>query len=434
MKHKIITCLALLLATTGFVFANGQNENTSKVDEKTNLVFWNSSPEQPNKSLYQYGTDSYNNSADAKFNINTISTQNDAYKEKLIIAMSSGQCPDFYQTWSGGPMYEYIDSGFAQPLEDLVNNSVLPERLMDVALTQGSYNGHIYGIPTINVAISGIYYNKEIFNEYNIEIPTTIAELENACDTLVSNGIIPFALANKTKWTGSMYFMNLVARKGGLKPFDAAVEGQGSFEDPCFIYAGEKIQEWVKKGYFPEGVNSLSDDDGQAKQLLYQNKAAMECMGSWLTSDLKNDSAEFYQKVGWFKFPVIKDSSADPTIQIGSCGQHFISFNCTGEKLEAAFKAIVHLSDPESVESMVQEGKIPPVKNAKDYITDPITKDILEAANNAASIQLWYDQYLPPAVAQTHLNTCQEIFGLTITPQKAASLLEKSMEEYIKTK
>ena len=65
-----------------------------------------------------------------------------------------------------------------------------------------------------------------------------------------------------------MYFMNLATRYGGLEPFQKAVSGEGTFEDESFVYAGEKIQEWVKKGYFPEGVNSLSEDDGQGKQLL----------------------------------------------------------------------------------------------------------------------------------------------------------------------
>ena len=72
-----------------------------------------------------------------------------------------------------------------------------------------------------------------------------------------------------------MYFMSLAARYGGLEPFQNAVAGTGKFTDDCFIKAGEKIQEWVKNGYFPDGVNSLSEDDGQAKQLMYQETAGM---------------------------------------------------------------------------------------------------------------------------------------------------------------
>ena len=178
--------------------------------------------------------------------------------------------------------------------------------------------------------------DKYMFEQYGLEEPKTLADLENICATLKENGITPFALANGSKWTGSMYFMSLAARYGGLEPFQNAVAGTGKFTDDCFIKAGEKIQEWVNNGYFPDGVNSLSEDDGQAKQLMYQETAGMLLCGSWYTGTFQSDSEEFYQKIGWFPFPAIDGSDADSTIQIGTVGDQFISFNCEGDKLAAA--------------------------------------------------------------------------------------------------
>jgi raffinose/stachyose/melibiose transport system substrate-binding protein len=66
-----------------------------------------------------------------------------------------------------------------------------------------------------------------------------------------------------------MYYMYLVARHSGNEEFDAAYTQEGSFGSEAFIFASDKIQDWVKKGYFPDGVNSLSPDDGQDKALLY---------------------------------------------------------------------------------------------------------------------------------------------------------------------
>ena len=61
----------------------------------------------------------FNENNEDGWTIENVPTQNDKYKEKLVIAMSSGECPDMYTSWSGGPMNEYIDSGYAQPLDDL---------------------------------------------------------------------------------------------------------------------------------------------------------------------------------------------------------------------------------------------------------------------------------------------------------------------------
>lgn len=397
-------------------------------DEDKEIIFWNIGTESPDKDIYAYAVDKFNETTKSGYTITSVPTQNDTYKEKLVIAMSSGECPDMYTSWSGGPMNEYIDAGFAQPIDELFNASDLPDKIMDAAIAQASYNDHIYAVPMSNVSISGIFYNTEIFKEYGLEVPTTISELEAVCDTLVANGITPFALANGSKWTGSMYFMSLAARMGGLEPFTDAVAGTGSFEDASFIYAGEKIQEWVKKGYFPEGVNSLSEDDGQAKQLMYQEKAAMLCCGSWYTGTFATDSPEFYAKIDWFSFPAVDGSAADASIQIGTVGDQFISFNCEGDKLAAAFEgASIYLSE-DSIQFMSDNGKIPPVKNVSDYLKDPVSKKILEAANSASSTQLWYDQYLKPSVAQVHLDTCQELFGLTMTPEEAAAQFQKAMK------
>jgi raffinose/stachyose/melibiose transport system substrate-binding protein len=406
----------------------GKDESSSKDKE---IIFWNIGTESPDKDIMAYAVDKFNLSTESGYKITNVPTQNDSYKEKLVIAMSSGECPDMYTSWTGGPMNEYIDSGFAQPIDELFEGSDIKDKIMDAGIAQGTYKDHLYALPVLNVAISGVYYNTEIFDKYNLKAPTTVSELEKVCDTLVKNKIVPFALANSSKWTGSMYFMNLAARKGGLEPFADAVAGTGSFEDECFIYAGEKLQEWVGKGYFPEGVNSLSEDDGQAKQMMYQESAAMLLCGSWYGGTFKNDSPEFYEKIDWFSFPKVDDSDADASIQIGTVGDQFISFNCKDEKLAAAFECVEYYSSDEAVQFMIEKEKIPPIKGTEAMIKDPVTKKILEAANGASSTQLWYDQYLDPAVAQVHLDTCQELFGLTIKPKEAAEKFQAEMKAYL---
>ena len=93
----------------------------------------------------------------------------------------------------------------------------------------------------------------------------------------------------------------------------------------------KRFRNGLKRDIFPEGVNSLSEDDGQAKQLLYQESAAMFLGGSWNTGTFKSDNEEFYKKIGWFSFPAVDGSDADASIQIGTSG-YFVSFNCEDEK------------------------------------------------------------------------------------------------------
>ena len=428
MKMKKV--LALTLAAAMAV----PMASMSVAAEDNVITYWNIGVESPDKDIIAAAVDYFNANTESGYTVENVAIQNDTYKEKLVVAMSSGECPDVYSNWSGGPMFEYIDSGFAQPLDDLFAESDIKDKLLDAAVAHGSYNGKLYGIPYLNISLAGIFYNKEMFEQYGLEEPTTLAELENICAVLKENGIIPFALANGSKWTGSMYFMSLAARYGGLEPFQKAVAGEGSFTDECFIKAGEKIVEWVNNGYFPEGVNSLSEDDGQAKQLMYQEAAGMLLCGSWYTGTFAADSAEFYEKIGWFPFPAIEGSDADPLIQIGTVGDQFLCINAEGDKLTAAFELVAdHLSDEVTAKTF-SVNKIAPINTAAENITDPVTLEIFEAAQAAPEIQLWYDQYLAPSIASAHLDGLQEVFGLTKTPQEAQEYMQAAMDEYLASK
>lgn len=429
MKMKKVMALVLTAAMVMPMASISASAEEDKV-----ITYWNIATESPDKDIVDKAVEVFNTTTESGYTVESISTQNDTYKEKLVVAMSSGECPDMYSSWSGGPMFEYIDSGFAQPLDELFEASPIKDMLLDAAVAQGTYNGHLYGVSYQNVSLAGVFYNKEMFEKYGLTEPATLAELENICAVLKENGITPFALANGSKWTGSMYFMSLAARYGGLEPFQAAVAGEGSFTDECFIKAGEKIVEWVNAGYFPEGVNSLSEDDGQAKQLMYQETAGMLLCGSWYTGTFASDSAEFYEKIGWFPFPAIEGSEADPLIQIGTVGDQFLSINCTGDKMAAAFECIeAHLSD-EVLALTFGANKIAPIKTAGENITDANVMEIFEAAQAAPSIQLWYDQYLAPSVASAHLDGLQEVFGLTKTPLEAQEYMQAAMDEYLAAK
>ena len=83
---------------------------------------------------------------------------------------------------------------------------------------------------------------------------------------------------------------------------------------------------------------------------------------------------------------------------------------------------------------MVDKGKIPPVKVIEEKVSNPLLKTVIEYANKASNVQLYYAQYLPPAVAQVHLNTMQEVFGLTMEPAEAAKQMQKANQDYLAEK
>lgn len=402
-------------------------------DKEMTITLWDIATEDPGNKIQQGAVDRFMKDY-PNIKVETTHIQNDTYKEKLIIAMSSGQCPDMYIHWGGGPMNEYIKAGFAVPITDLMNNNCDVD-FLDAAIAQSSYKDDIYAVPFGGIGGSGIFYNKTIFAKLGLQVPTTIAELEACCETLKQNGYIPFSLANQNKWTGSMYFMYLATRFGGVEAFNAAVDGSGSFESDAFQYAAETIQKWIKAGYFPDGVNSLNTDDGQDRSLMYTEEAAMMLHGSWQASSMKNDDADWYtQNISYFAFPKLETSTADQSIVVGTSIGNGFSFN-TGtdqDKLNACFVlATKYYNDDIYNQAQLEAGTIPSINGMGDTIQDPCMQQIWANFSSASNVQLWYDQYLPPAVSEAHQSTCQEIFGLTKTPKEANAILQAAMAKYL---
>jgi len=429
---KMVAILLSILMLIAAIPMAATAETLTLSEEPITLTLWDIATEDPQKSIsdaaVQRFMDAYPN-----VTVEVTHTQNDAYKEKLIIAMSSGQCPDIYIHWGGGPMNEYINSGFAADITELFETYNTVDFLPS-AIEQCKYNDKMYAIPYGGIGGCGIFYNKTIFAEIGVEVPTTIAELEAVCDKLIAAGYVPFSLANGSKWTGSMYFMYLATRFGGTEAFAKAVEGTGSFTDEAFMYAASTIQDWVGKGYFPEGVNSLSTDDGQDRQLIYQQKAAMMLHGSWQARSMEADQADWYKaNIGYFAFPALEGSTYPQNIVVGTSIGNGFSFNCDGEKLKAAFiLATQFFNDDIYNQAQLDANTIPSIVGMGDTIQDQCMQQIWADFSAAPQVQLWYDQYLPPEVGEKHKDLCQDIFGLTMTPLEANQALQDAMAAYNK--
>lgn len=423
MKRKLATLISLAVAGS-MIFSVPV---LAEKEEKTKLTLWH----------IQTGTmaSCLENSAERfmeanpQYEVEVIQMQNDSYKQKLSMAMSAGEAPDIYVHWGGSSMIDYVEAGQCADITEFMNQDNYKDEFVDAGIEQCTYNDKIYAVPVENVSVAGIFYNKDVFENYGLEEPKTLKELETICDKLVEEGVAPFALANATKWTGSMYFQYFATRKGGLEPFQNAAAGTGSFEDETFQYAGEKIQEWVDKGYFNEGFNGMDDDSGQARQLFYTGQAAMDLMGSWFPGTVIGENPDFIEKVGFFPFPQLEDSDADQSLCVGTVGDNLYSVSENCKDKEGAFKLIQSLLDEEAQKERKSFGKIVPLKNYK--ADDELTQEILDTVNAASGIQLWYDQYLPSEVAEVHKSTSQEIFGGQKTPEEADTELQKAMQDYL---
>lgn len=395
------------------------------------ITFWHIQNTGTGPEMIQQAVDRYM-ADNPGVTVEVVPMQNDPYKTRIRTAMGAGDPPCVFPSWGGGPLFEYVQAGQAIDLTDYMEADNYLERFVPASLSNVTFDGRIYGVPVENTAIAIFYYNKAIFDRYGLTPPETWSEMLELAQTLIDNGVVPFSLANKTKWTSSMYYMYLVDRLGGPEVFaSAANRTGGSFEDPVFIQAGEMVQELVNMGAFIEGFNGLDYDTGQSRMPMYADQAAMELMGTWQIATYLAENPEFYnEKLGFFPFPAVEGGKGNPSNVVGTVGDNFYHISAACPYPDEAFEMIQYLIDDESVAFRVETGRIPPVVGVADMLTDPILKEVIRLVEEAESVQLWYDQYLPPELGEVHKDAMQALFGLEITPEEAARRHEEAAVKF----
>ena len=116
-------------------------------------------------------------------------SQGTDYWPQLETAIAAGDNPELIMG-NPGLYTSLISEGF---IKDLTGNEVI----QSLGLTAGdmgdvSYQGKWYAYP-IDFKSWGVFYNTQIFEDLGLEVPTTHSELLAVCQTLVDNGIAPWA-------------------------------------------------------------------------------------------------------------------------------------------------------------------------------------------------------------------------------------------------
>lgn len=398
--------------------------------EPITLTLWTGLPEgQPFREVLDNAIARYEE-AYPYVEVNVVSSALDVYKTKFAVAMAAGGTDfDVFQTWGGGQLASYARRGQLLDLTDTINEGDYKDRFSSAAWSFVSADDKIWAMP-IELAVVTVYYNKDLFEANNVSVPETFDDLLGLCTTFSSNGTIPLVLGmNKNPWTGDFFYQYLVTRLGGLDPFRKAVarEPGGTFEDPVFIEAGQKLQQMVDAGCFQEGF--IGAEYPSMRQLFGQEQAAMVLMGTWMPGQIATEYPDFFPKVDYFLFPSVAGGQGGNEI-VGGTNGAFGASKAT-EHPEEAIALIKELASDETAKEIVEiANRLPAVK----YDFDPakVNELTIRVANemyNASGVQLYYDQASTPGLATTHLDLLTALMGKQITPEEHAAEWEAAAKK-----
>jgi len=359
---------------------------------------------------------------------------NDAYKEKIRTSIGSGNSPTLIYSWGGGTLADYVADDAVIDLGDQLKPAL--DRVFESVVDTGRVNGDIYAVPMNQSQPIVLYYNKKLFEEAGISVPSTYAELLDAVETFKSQDVIPIALAGQSVWPELMYIEYLVDRIGGPEVFDAVLAGeQGAWSDPAIVEALTKIQELVDAGAFGEGFASTSADGGGDTALVYTGRAAMVLQGAWVYPNFLKNAPEFMEagKLGYAPFPAVKGGSGDEANLVGNPSNYWsVSAAASEEEQQVAIDYLLaETYSKENVQDFLEIGTVPPLKGIEDEVAAadesgylPFVYDMIKSAPH---FQLSWDQALPPDQAQALLDNLSKIFLGQITPQQFVDAMNATL-------
>lgn len=386
---------------------------------KVTINWWHISTADPVKTDFQNWANQYM-ASHKNVNIKITPIDNSDFKTKLQATLQANNPPDIFQSWGGGVLFQYAQAGQVQDITSALQGTTWGNSFSQSALNVYGQNGKYYGVPWDMGAV-GFWYNPALFSRAGISTPpATWDDLLTAISKLKAAGIVPISIGEKDQWPGHFWYAYLCTRLGGKTAFEKAYNRTGSFADPPFVKAGQMLQDLTRVKPFENGFLGTAYTDEQAA--MGNGKAAMELMGQFAPA---NDAASAADKKGvplsFFPFPTI-DGAADNDGVFGGGNGFAIGKNAPPEAID--FVRFLTSAANESVLAQ-QSVAIPPVTAAAGSVTDQM-KPVVEVIQKADYYQLYYDQYLPQALANTILAQIQALFALSTTPEAAAQAIEAS--------
>lgn len=278
----------------------------------------------------------------------------------------------------------YAEISKAGALKDVSKDSALNDiqpAYIDM-LKDISKQDKVYGIPYAANA-NAVIYNKTIFKELGIEVPTTWEEFIAAAEKVKAAGKIPFYFTFKDAWTALPAYNVLAANTQGDDFFKKLDKGDTKF-DEGHKEAAEKLLTLLEYGH--KDQNGKAYNDGNVA--FAKGESAMYLQGIWAIPEIRKANPNI--EIGVFPYP-IGDSKVVSGVDL------LLAQSATTKHPKEAKKFIEFLLNDENMkEYLTQQNAF----SAKTGIVQEAPElEGLKASFEKGAVVDFPDHYVPTAVA-----------------------------------
>lgn len=207
-------------------------------------------------------------------------------------------------------MARFMERGALSDLSDMPEADRILPAVQELVDQYATYPGRTSVLP-YSVQAASVIYNKEIFEEQGLEVPTTWDEFLDVCDALDSAGITPIYATFKDPWTvGQGWFDYTVGGEIDVADFYKQMNEQGTETGPDSPVSFEKTLDepvTTMKDLADQYANAdaASKGYGDGNLAFAKGEGAMYFQGPWAFGEIAKTSPDL--DLGTFPLPMTDD-------------------------------------------------------------------------------------------------------------------------------
>lgn len=343
----------------------------------------------------------------------------DPIKESLKVAAASRALPDIWFNWGGSFASFYSENGLALDLTEVAAEHHWNEIYNPAAIELSKFDGKIYMVP-FHLASLGVFVKKDLYEQFGLQEPTTLEELEEHMAIMHETGITPLPVGGKGGWMLMRWTEQLIEHYAGPDLHDQLNALDVPWTDQAVVKALTKLKEWSDNGYFAKGFITMAPEE--AEMYMY-SEGGYALQGTWFDQTLSSNGFDPNNYL-FFKFP-----NEQGPVRMSSFVEGFqINSDSTPEKQEAAIKLAEYITSPEVVNKYINEYGAPALINFASTEATPHVKLMAEKVSEGNF--LITDQALPQEVVDKLFEVTDAVILNALTPEQAAAEIQKAVDQY----
>jgi len=270
----------------------------------------------------------------------------DQYPTLLKTRLNAGECTDLFGNQSG--KFDIVSLLDIEKNGVDLSNEEWAKRFDPLAAEQLSVNGKLYGMTLADVsAVWGICYNKNIFNDLGLKIPTTYNEFKDVCQKILNAGIIPIYECVSDGWHHVLWFPELGGRYEELNPglADKLNSNETTFEqNETMLEALTQLKELIDLGYF--GKNYMSNTYADTEKNMASGEYAMTVYNQGLPQQIENAYPDVKADTfGFFVIPLVDNQ----ILNVNPAGPSIFVYSGS-KNIDAAKQYLAYIAKPENLQ------------------------------------------------------------------------------------